>query len=86
VLRALKTDGDRTWFVEDLKTLEGIKAQGDLDDVRLYLAGWGYNFPAQREAARHDGRISLVSLEDFVSDFGAWPWRRRCSTPCGLAE
>jgi phosphoglycolate phosphatase-like HAD superfamily hydrolase len=74
VLRALKTDGDRAWFVEDrFKTLEGIKTQGDLDDVRLFLAGWGYNFPAEREAAQRDGRISLVSLEDFVGDFGAWP-------------
>jgi phosphoglycolate phosphatase-like HAD superfamily hydrolase len=74
VLRALKTDGDRTWFVEDrFRTLEGIKTQGDLDDVRLFLAGWGYNFPAEREAAQRDGRISLVSLEDFAGDFGAWP-------------
>jgi len=73
VLRALKT-GLRTWFVEDrFKTLEGIKTQGDLDDVRLFLAGWGYNFPAERRAAQRDGRISLVSLEDFVGDFGAWP-------------
>ena len=73
VLRALKTDspGLRTCFVEDrFKTLEGIKTHGDLDDVRLFLAGWGYNFPAEREAARRDGRIRLVSLEDFVSDTG----------------
>ena len=77
VLRALKTDGGsglRVWFVEDrFKTLEGIKTHGDLDDVRLFLAGWGYNFPAERRAAQRDGRISLVSLEDFVGDFGAWP-------------
>lgn len=74
VLRALKTAGLRTWFVEDrFKTLEGIKTHGDLDDVRLFLAGWGYNFPAERQAAQRDGRITLVSLEDFVSDFGAWP-------------
>lgn len=74
VLRALKAGGDRVWFVEDrLKTLQGIETRRDLDDVRLFLAGWGYNFPAEREAARRDGRISLVSLEDFVSDFDAWP-------------
>jgi len=74
VLRALHTGGERTWFVEDrLKTLEGIKTYGDLDDVRLFLAGWGYNFPAERQAAQGDGRIRLVSLEDFAGDFGAWP-------------
>jgi phosphoglycolate phosphatase-like HAD superfamily hydrolase len=77
VLRALKTDGGpglRIWFVEDrFKTLERIETLPDLDDVRLFLAGWGYNFPAEREAARRDRRIGLVSLEDFVSDFSAWP-------------
>jgi phosphoglycolate phosphatase-like HAD superfamily hydrolase len=77
VLRALKTAGGpglSTWFVEDrFQTLEGIKPQGDLDDVRLFLAGWGYNFPAERQAAGRDGRIRLVSLDDFVSDFAAWP-------------
>ena len=74
VLRALKTGGERTWFVEDrLKTLDAIKTLPELDDVCLFLAGWGYNFPEEREAAQRDGRISLVSLEDFVSDFGAWP-------------
>lgn len=76
VLRALKADagpGLRIWFVEDrFKTLEGIKTRPDLDDVRLFLAGWGYNFPAEREAAQRDGRIGLLSLEDFVGDFGAW--------------
>lgn len=77
VLRALKLAGGpglHMWFVEDrFKTLEGIKTHGDLDDVRLFLAGWGYNFPAERRAAQHDGRIRLVSLEDFVGDFGTWP-------------
>jgi phosphoglycolate phosphatase-like HAD superfamily hydrolase len=74
VLRALTRDGGRAWFVEDrLKTLEGIATQGDLDDVRLFLAAWGYNFPAERDAARRGGRLTLLSLEDFARDLAAWP-------------
>jgi phosphoglycolate phosphatase-like HAD superfamily hydrolase len=76
-LRALKAAGGpglSVWFVEDrLQTLDGIATRRDLDDVRLFLAAWGYNFPAEREAARRDGRVRLLSPEDFVSDFSAWP-------------
>src|SRR2546425_502228 len=40
------------WFVEDrLKTLEAVKSTPGLDDVGLFLAGWGYNTPRDREAA-----------------------------------
>ena len=71
-LRALNAAS--VWFVEDrLQTLLGIKTRHDLDDVRLFLAAWGYNFPAEREAARRDGRIRLLAAEAFVRDFSAWP-------------
>jgi phosphoglycolate phosphatase-like HAD superfamily hydrolase len=74
VLRALKTDGATLWFVEDrFKTLEGITTQHDLDDVRLFLADWGYNFPFERESARRGGRIHLLSLPDVPRDLSAWP-------------
>ena len=76
-LRALKSAGGpglSVWFVEDrLQTLDGIAMRRDLDDVRLYLAAWGYNFPAEREAARRNGRVRLLSPEEFVSDLAAWP-------------
>lgn len=74
VLRALRTSGDRVWFVEDrLQTLEAVAAQPGLDDVRLFLAAWGYNFAAERERARAGARIALLSLEAFRGDLGAWP-------------
>jgi phosphoglycolate phosphatase-like HAD superfamily hydrolase len=74
VLRALKSDGASLWFVEDrFKTLEGITMQRDLDDVRLFLAGWGYNFPEERESARRGPRITLLSLADVPRDLAAWP-------------
>jgi phosphoglycolate phosphatase-like HAD superfamily hydrolase len=77
VLRALKRPGGaggRIWFVEDrFKTLEGIKTYAELDDVRLFLAGWGYNFPAERDAARRDGRVTLLALGDIARGLTAWP-------------
>lgn len=61
------------WFVEDrLKTLEAVKSTPGLDDVGLFLAGWGYNTPRDREAARGDSRVVLLSLERFTGDFPAW--------------
>lgn len=62
------------WFVEDrLKTLQLVQQQSDLDAVKLYLADWGYNTAAERESGRHDPRIQLLSLSQFVQDFCAWP-------------
>ena len=62
------------WFVEDrLKTLQSVQQQIDLDAVKLYLADWGYNTVAEREVARHDPRIQLLSLSQFVQDLSAWP-------------
>lgn len=77
VLRALKGSGGPgpcAWFVEDrLQTLEAVAAQSDLDDVRLFLAGWGYNFASERARARSTGRVTLLSLEDFTRHFSRWP-------------
>lgn len=62
------------WFVEDrLQTLQLVQQQADLDDVRLYLADWGYNTEAHRDFARHDSRIRLLPLSVFVQDFSVWP-------------
>lgn len=73
-LRALKRDYPTPlWFVEDrLQTLITIEGQGDLKDVRLFLADWGYNTPAEKEQARQDQRIQLLSLSQFGQDFEAW--------------
>ena len=77
MLRALRAEGPSqlgVWFVEDrFKALEAIATQRDLDDVRLFLAAWGYNFEPERATARRGGRITLLSLEDFTRDFSAWP-------------
>lgn len=61
------------WFVEDrLKTLQLVQQQADLENVKLFLADWGYNTQAEREAAQNDPRIQLLSLSHFAKDFSAW--------------
>lgn len=61
------------WFVEDrLKTLQSVQQHPDLNEVKLYLADWGYNTIAQREAIANDPRIQLLSLAEFVQDFSVW--------------
>lgn len=61
------------WFVEDrLKTLQLVEQQADLDNVRLYLADWGYNTAAERAIADQNSRIQLLSLSQFGQDFSTW--------------
>ncbi len=61
------------WFVEDrFKTLQLVQQQPDLQSVQLFLADWGYNTESEREAARYDPNIQILSLEQFQQDFTAW--------------
>ncbi len=56
------------WFVEDrLSTLTKIAAQPELESVKLYLADWGYNTVAEREAALQQSRIQTLALTDFAT-------------------
>ena len=75
------------WFVEDrLKTLRAVQQRGDLDAVGLFLATWGYNTPAERDAVRADRRIAPLTLEQFCEDFPAWIGpRARSNLPRGVA-
>lgn len=61
------------WFVEDrLKTLHSVASQPELDSVGLFLADWGYNTEPERESARQDDRVHLISLTQFTGDFSSW--------------
>jgi phosphoglycolate phosphatase-like HAD superfamily hydrolase len=63
----------RLWFVEDrLQTLDAVKRTRGLEDVGLFLADWGYNTARDRETAREDDRIVLLSLGQFAGDFADW--------------
>ena len=64
----------RLAFVEDrLETLQHVTTHADLDDVRLFLADWGYNTEAARARARADARIRLLTLAQFRAGSAAWP-------------
>ena len=64
----------RLAFVEDrLETLQHVTTHPDLDDVRLYLAEWGYNTEAARAFARGDARIRLLTLDEFRAGTARWP-------------
>jgi hypothetical protein len=79
-LRALIADYTAThprrpgvWFIEDrLETLRHVTTHGDLDDVGLFLADWGYNTPEAREAVRGDPRVRLLDLDRFRKGLAAW--------------
>lgn len=59
-------------FVEDrLKALQQVAQQDDLDFVSLYLADWGYNLEGDRNIAKADNRIQLLSLAQFPQIFGS---------------
>ncbi|MBE9004549.1 HAD family hydrolase [Fortiea sp. LEGE XX443] len=61
------------WFIEDrIKTLQLVQQQGDLEDVKLFLADWGYNTQPERKAAQDDQRIQLLSLSQFAKNFSDW--------------
>lgn len=76
ILRELISTSNPTgevWFVEDrLKTLHTVQAQPDLASVRLFLADWGYNTAAERQAAHEDATIHLISLEQFAQALPQW--------------
>jgi hypothetical protein len=63
----------RLWFVEDrLETLHHVTIHADLADVGLFLAAWGYNTPATRASVQGNGRIRLLTLEQFRHGLSAW--------------
>jgi phosphoglycolate phosphatase-like HAD superfamily hydrolase len=73
LIEACTNEGVMLWFVEDrLKTLQLVQQQANLNDVRLFLADWGYNTTVQQESARKDSRIQLLSLSQFVQGFSVW--------------
>ncbi|WP_193195490.1 HAD family hydrolase [Nostoc sp. MG11] len=73
LIQAADEKAVNVWFVEDrLKTLQLVQQQTDLENVKLFLADWGYNTQAEREAAQNEPRIQLLSLSQFAKDFSAW--------------
>lgn len=73
LIQAAQEKAVSLWFVEDrIKTLQLVKQQTDLENVKLFLADWGYNTQPERNAAENDSRIQLISLSQFAEDFSDW--------------
>ncbi|MEL6553676.1 MAG: HAD family hydrolase [Cyanobacteria bacterium J06621_11] len=68
-----KCSVERIWFIEDrLPALRSVVTQSDLQQIELFLADWGYNLAPDREFARQDRRIHLLSLQQVVQKFDSW--------------
>ena len=73
ILQDNDEDPNNLWFIEDLlKTLNGVKSQADLTEVKLFLADWGYNTKQTHYLVKTDPRIHLLSLTQFSQDFSSW--------------
>ncbi len=67
-LLAASGEGTCIWFIEDrMKTLLSVKQQPDLQEVKLFLADWGYNTEKERESVAEHPPIQLLSLSQFCS-------------------
>jgi len=63
----------QVWFLEDrLQALQAVRQQIDLGSVELFLVDWGYNTEADRQQARRQERIHLLSLSQLVQGFDCW--------------
>lgn len=72
-LLAASGAGTSIWFIEDrMKTLLSVKQQSDLNDVKLFLADWGYNTEKERSSVAENPPIKLLSLSEFSQDFSVW--------------
>ncbi len=70
--QSLTADAD-IWFVEDrLPALELVHEQPDLQNVKLFLADWGYNTAAARQAAETEAWVSLLDVETFGMGVTQW--------------
>jgi phosphoglycolate phosphatase-like HAD superfamily hydrolase len=76
-LRIIKNSATKSnakiWFLEDrIQALKEVQQQPDLKEVKLFLAGWGYNTESERTMAKESQSIELLSLDQFAQDFDQW--------------
>lgn len=73
-LRRLKTSlPGPIWFLEDrIAALKAVQAEPDLQDIRLFLADWGYNTALDREEAKQSDTVTCLSLQQFAQGFSVW--------------
>jgi phosphoglycolate phosphatase-like HAD superfamily hydrolase len=60
------------WFVEDrLPTLKGVRHTSGLEEVRCFLASWGYLAPGDQDGLANLG-ITWLTPERFAAPLAAW--------------
>jgi len=73
VLLRLAAAGRPLWFVEDRRpTLERVRATPGLEEVRCYLAAWGYLGPGDAEGLAAAG-IRWLEPARFAAPLVEWP-------------
>jgi phosphoglycolate phosphatase-like HAD superfamily hydrolase len=72
VLSRLIGDGRELWFVEDRRpTLELVRTTPGLEEVRCFLASWGYLGPGDRDNL--PAGIRLLEPQRFAAPLADWP-------------
>ena len=73
VLLELRAEGRPLWFVEDRRpTLERVRATPGLEEVRCFLALWGYLGPGDTEGLEPLG-IARLGPGQFAAPLAHWP-------------
>lgn len=65
-LQAKHSECDNFHFVEDkLSTLQKVMMLDKLQGFNLYLVDWGYNTEDEKDLARQNDRIQLVTISQY---------------------
>ena len=74
LIQSHRLQAHQIWFVEDLlKSLQKVRQQPDLSPINLFLADWGYNTLADRNAIANPlPNLHLLTLKQFCQDFPHW--------------
>jgi phosphoglycolate phosphatase-like HAD superfamily hydrolase len=69
IIKAEKVNPSDISFIEDrLEALELVHQQKDLQEVKLFLALWGYNDYLTKVKAENNSQINGLSLANFISN------------------
>jgi phosphoglycolate phosphatase-like HAD superfamily hydrolase len=69
IIKAEKAHPSDISFIEDrLEALELVNQQEDLQEVKLFLALWGYNRELTKAKAESNPHINALSLADFIGN------------------
>lgn len=69
IIQQEKIEPSQVCFMEDrLEALELVNQQSDLQEVKLFLALWGYNTEEIKLKAQHNPNINLLSLVNFTGN------------------